>query len=44
MIKVTCRTQGCINENIAIAFDEIGDTVVCGCCSVQITDIVTDTK
>lgn len=42
MIKVTCRTDGCINENIPIPFETIGDTVVCGCCNVVITDIVTD--
>jgi hypothetical protein len=44
MIKVTCRTDGCINENIAIPFETIGDTVVCGPCGVVITDIVTDTE
>ena len=37
---VTCHTTGCENENIAIQFVDPADTVICGPCGQEITDIV----
>ena len=37
---VTCRTEGCDNENIAIHFEDALPTVYCGACWNEITDKV----
>lgn len=37
---VTCRTEGCENENIEIRIEDALPTVFCGACWVEITDKV----
>jgi ferredoxin len=34
---VTCETKDCENENIEILVSDCQETVVCGCCYVEIT-------
>ena len=40
MTIVTCKTAGCVNKDIPISFEEIGDIVICGPCGNEITDKV----
>lgn len=37
---VTCRTEGCENENIGIVVESPSQVILCGPCGQQITDIV----
>jgi len=38
IINVTCRTEGCSNQDFAIAFPDPEDLVICGGCNNEITD------
>jgi ferredoxin len=38
--NVTCRTKDCENENIELLVIDCQETVICGCCYVEITDKV----
>lgn len=40
VINVTCHTEGCENEGIAIPFIDPAETVMCGPCGQIITDKV----
>jgi hypothetical protein len=44
--EVVCRTENCANSNIALIVDALQDNpfVICGVCSIQITDISLNTK
>ena len=37
---VTCKTNGCVNKDIAISFPDAPDVVICGPCGHEITDKV----
>jgi len=36
---VVCETKDCENENIFILVSDCQETVICGCCNVEITNI-----
>lgn len=35
-VVVTCRTEGCTNENYTLIVNDPGDVVVCGPCGVEL--------
>ena len=38
IVDVTCRTEGCINQDFTIAFPDPAELVICGGCHNEITD------
>ena len=39
MHAVTCRTEGCENAGYTLVLSNPGNTVICGPCGQQVTDI-----
>ena len=40
IILLTCETEGCINKDIAIPFEDPAELCICGCCMNEITNKV----
>jgi len=40
IINLTCHTDGCENQSIAIPFEDPADLCFCGPCGMEITDKV----
>jgi hypothetical protein len=36
---LTCKTDGCLNKDIAIEYATEATVFICGVCSVEITDV-----